>query len=209
MLSILLIDDHDIIRAGLRQILIKEFPSAKIEEVSQAEDAIIKVIDTKFDVVICDLTMPGRSGLDVVKQIKKTNPKLPVLILSMHPEEEYAIRALKAGAAGYLNKANDSVEVIKAIHKVLQGRKYVSSVIAEKLAEDLEPHNINQPHNCLSDREFYIFKLIADGKSVSAIAKQLSLGITTISTHRARILNKMGLKSNADLTKYAIQYNLL
>ena len=126
----------------------------------------------------------------------------------MHPEDEYAVRALKTGAAGYLNKTNGAADIFKAIKLVLQGRKYISPAVAEQLAQNLETRDI-LPHSCLSDREFYVFKLIAEGKSVSAIAKQLSLGLTTVSTHRARILNKMGLKTNADLTRYAIQYKLL
>ena len=208
-MHILLIDDHDIIREGLKHILLGEFPSATIDELSHAEDVMTKMVDSTFDVVICDMTMPGRSGLDVVKQVKQTHPKLPVLILSMHPEEQYAIRALKAGAAGYLNKASGSRDLIKAIHRVLQGRKYISPAIAEKLAEGLDLGNHDQVHTVLSDREFYIFKLIAEGKSLSEIAKQLSLGITTVSTHRARILAKMDMKSNAELTKYALQNNLI
>jgi two-component system invasion response regulator UvrY len=208
MPSILLVDDHDLIREGLKHILSKQFPSASISEASTAEDAIKKVSTAKFDLVISDLTMPGRGGLDVVRQVKQIDPKLPVLILSMHAEDEYAVRALKAGAAGYLNKTNGAADIFKAIKMVLQGRKYISPAVAEKLAQNLETRDI-LPHSSLSDREFYIFKLIAEGKSVSAIAEQLSLGLTTVSTHRARILHKMGFKTNADLTKYAIQYKLL
>jgi two-component system invasion response regulator UvrY len=187
----------------------RDFPTARIVESSNAEDAMIKLIDAKFDVVICDLTMPGRSGLDVVKQIKQTNPKLPVLILSMHPEEEYAVRALRAGAAGYLNKASGSGDLLKAIQRVLQGRKYISPAIAEKLAEGLDIDSGHETHAILSDREFYVFKLIAEGKSISEIAKQLSLGITTVSTHRARILQKMEMRTNAELTRYALQHKLI
>jgi two-component system, NarL family, invasion response regulator UvrY len=205
MLQILLIDDHDIIRQGLKYILTSQFPSAKIEEVADAEDVMEKILNTKFDVVICDLSMPGRNGLDVVKQIRQTDSKLPVLIFSMHSEEQYAIRALKAGASGYLNKSCGTTELMKAIQKVLQGRKYISPDLAEKLAEQLEPTSHDQPHCSLSDRELYVLKLIAEGKSLSSIAEQLSLGITTISTHRARILNKMNMRNNAELVKYALQ----
>ena len=208
-MNILLIDDHEIIRQGLKRILSLQFPSATIEEVSDAEEAMLKIVDSKFDIVICDLTMPGRSGLDVVNQVKQVNPKLPVLIYSMHPEAEYAIRVLKAGAAGYLHKASGSVDLINAIQRVLQGRKYISPEIAEKLAGGLEENDQDQPHSSLSDREFYVFKLIAEGKSLTDIAEQLSLGITTISTHRARILNKMKMKSNAELTRYALANNLI
>src|SRR5258705_5015941 len=208
-MKILLIDDHEIIREGFKNILRLQFPSATIEETSNAEDAIIKIVNSTFDVVICDLTMPGRSGLDVINQVKQTHPKLPILIYSMHPEAEYAIRALKAGAAGYLHKASGSADLVNAIHRVLQGRKYISAEIAEKLAEGLDKNNPDKPHSSLSDREFFVFKLIAEGKSLTDIAEQLSLGITTISTHRARILNKMGMTSNAELTRYALENNLI
>jgi len=208
-MNVLLVDDHDIIREGLKHILLDEFPFADIDEASTAEEAIKKISQLKFDVVICDLTMPGRSGLDLVRQVKQLDPKLPVLILSMHSEDEYAIRALRAGAAGYLNKEHGTTDVVKAIQMVLQGRKYISPAVAEKMAGSFEPGHDDPPHHHLSDREFFIFKLIAEGNSVSAIAEQLSLAASTISTHRARILEKMGLKSNADLTKYAILYKLL
>jgi DNA-binding NarL/FixJ family response regulator len=208
-MNILLVDDHDIIREGLKHILLEQLPSADIDEASTAEEAIQKISQFKFDVIICDLTMPGRSGLDVVRQVKQMNPRLPVLILSMHSEDEYAIRALRAGAAGYLNKQHGTTEVVKAIQMVLQGRKYISPAIAEKMVGNFEPGKDDPPHQHLSDREFFIFKLIAEGNSVSAIAEQLSLAASTISTHRARILDKMSLKSNADLTKYALLYKLL
>ena len=208
-MNILLVDHHEIIRQGLKRILNLQFPSATIEEAPDAEEAMVKIIDSKFDVVICDLTMPGRSGLDIVSQIKQIHPNLPVLIYSMHPEEQYAVRALKAGAAGYLHKASGSADLIKAIHRVLQGRKYISADVAEKLAEGLNEDHHDQPHSSLSDREFFVFKLIAEGKSLTDIAEQLSLGITTISTHRSRILSKMNMKSNAELIKYALENNLI
>jgi len=208
-MNILLVDDHDITREGLKHILLGQFPSAEIDEASTAEEAIRKLSQLKFDIVLCDLTMPGRSGLDVVRQVKQLDPKLPVLILSMHSEDEYAIRALRAGAAGYMNKAHGTTDVVKAIQIVLQGRKYISPAIAEKMAGIFKSGNDTPPHNQLSDREFFIFKLIAEGNSVRAIAEQLSLAASTISTHRARILDKMSLRSNADLTKYALLYKLL
>ena len=208
-MNILLVDDHDIIREGLKHILLEEFPSAGIDEASTAEEAIKKISQLKFDVILCDLTMPGRSGLDVVRQVKQLDPKLPVLILSMHSEDEYAVRALRAGAAGYLNKAHGTTDVIKAIQMVLQGRRYISPSTAEKMIDNFQSGLDDPPHHHLSDREFFIFKLIAEGNSVSAIAERLSLAASTISTHRARILDKMSLKSNADLTKYALLYKLL
>ena len=208
-MRVIIADDHAVIRKGLRQILIDEFPSATIEEVSDAESAINKTFTGKWDLVISDLSMPGRSGLDVAEHIKQNFPKLPVLILSIHPEEQYAIRALKAGAAGYLSKDTAPEELIKAVHKVLQGRKYISASIAEKLAEELDHDTEKAPHELLSAREFDVFKLIASGISVSDIGIKLSLSVTTVSTYRARILTKMNVKSNADLTRYALENKLI
>lgn len=209
MIKILIADDHAIIRKGLKQILLEAYPSASIEEANDAESVIKKTLTGTWDVVICDLSMPGRSGLDVVQHIRQNIPKLPVLILSIHPEEQYAIRALKAGAAGYLSKDAATEELVKAVQKVLQGRKYISSNIAEKIASELDNDSTRLAHELLSDREFHVFKLIAEGRSVSEIAEQLSLSITTVSTYRARILNKMDLKTNADLTRYALENNLI
>src|SRR3984893_18606111 len=161
MLRILIADDHAIIRKGLKQILFEEYPSAIIEEVNDAEEVIKKTISHEWDIIICDLSMPGRSGLDVVQQVKQNCPRLPVLILSIHPEEQYAIRVLKAGAAGYLSKEAATEELIKAVQRVLQGRKYVSSAIAEKMATELDQDTTKPPHEVLSDREFEVFKMIA------------------------------------------------
>ena len=210
-MKFLIIYDHKIIRDGLKQILLLHFPSASFDEGASAEDVIPKITSADYDVVICDLSMPGRSGLDVVKQVKEMQPALPVLILSMHPEHHYAVRALKAGAWGYLNKADGAEVLVPAIHRVLQGRKYIPAEIAEQMADDITSRirNDNKPHENLSGREFDIFKLIAEGKSITDISQQLSLSLSTVSTHRARILNKMKLKTNADLVKYALQNNLI
>jgi two-component system, NarL family, invasion response regulator UvrY len=209
MLRILIADDHAIIRKGLKQILLEEYPSALIEEANDAEGAIKKTIDSEWDIIICDLSMPGRSGLDVVQQVKQNFPKLPVLILSIHPEEQYAIRVLKAGAAGYLSKDAATEELVKAVQRVLQGRKYISPSIAEKLAAELDHDISKSPHEVLSDREFDVFKMIAFGKSVSEIAEQLSLSVTTVSTYRARIMVKMNMKTNAELTRYGLESKLI
>jgi len=207
MLRILIADDHSLIRKGLKQILLEEYPSAFIEEVADAEGIFKKVLHNKWDIVISDISMPGRSGLDVLHDIKQHFPALPVLVLSIHPEEQYAIRVLKAGAAGYLSKQAANEELVKAVQKVLQGRKYISPAIAEKVADGLH-HKYDQPlHEMLSDREFHVFKLIAQGKGVSEIADLLSLSLTTVSTYRSRILNKMDMKSNADIIRYAIENN--
>ena len=210
MLRILIADDHALVRKGLKQILLEEYPSAIIEEVNDGEGVIKKSISNEWDIIISDLSMPGRSGLDVLKQVKQNFPKLPVLILSIHPEEQYAIRVLKAGAAGYLSKDAATEELVEAVQRVLQGRKYISPSIAEKIAEDLGQDSSDKaPHEFLSDREFEIFKLIASGKSISEIAEKLSLSATTVSTYRARILIKMNMKTNAELIRYALENKLI
>jgi two-component system, NarL family, invasion response regulator UvrY len=209
MLRILIADDHTVVRKGLRQILLDEFPGAEIEEVADGGELIKKIMMAKWDVVVSDLSMPGRSGLEALQQIKISHPDLPVLILSIHPEEQYAIRALKSGAAGYLSKDTAPDELVKAVQKVLLGKKYISQAIAEKLANSFSPDKDLQLHESLSDREFDVMKLLANGKSVSEIAEMLSLSVTTVSTYRTRVMTKMNLKSNSDLTKYAIENNLL
>ncbi len=209
MLRILIADDHTVVRKGLRQILLEEFPAAFIEEVADGGEMIKKVMTDKWDVVISDLSMPGRSGLDALQQIKHSFPNLPVLILSIHPEEHYALRVLKAGASGYLSKDSASDELVKAVQKVLLGKKYISASVAEKLATSFAPDSTKHPHELLSDREFDVMKILASGKSVSEIAEMLSLSVTTVSTYRARVMTKMNLKSNSDLTKYAIENFLI
>jgi two-component system invasion response regulator UvrY len=211
VLRFLLIDDHKIIREGLKQIILMHFPSSIFEEGANAEDVIDRVTASDFDMVICDLSMPGRSGLDVVKQLKELRPALPVLILTMQPEEHYAVRALKAGAWGYLNKSDGAEVLIPAILKVLQGRKYVSPGLAEQLATLLtEKHDgLARPHEGLSTREFDVFKLLVEGESISNISTRLSLSPSTVSTHRARILAKMNMKSNAELIKYALNNKIV
>jgi len=209
MIRILIADDHAVVRKGLKQILLDDFPSCEIEEVSNTEDLILKVMKSHFDVVISDLSMPGRSGMEALQHIKQHYPKLPVLILSMHAEEHYALRVLKAGASGYLGKDSASTELVKAVNRVLMGKKYITSTIAEKLASSLDRDSDKLPHEHLSDREFEVLKMLANGKSVSDIAELLSLSITTVSTYRARIMAKMNLKTNADLTLYAVQHKLI
>lgn len=209
MMRILITDDHTVVRRGLKQILQMEFPSAFIDEGSDAETLIKKVIKEEWDLVITDISMPGRSGLDALQQIKQDHPKLPVLVLSGHTEEQYAIRVLKAGASGYLNKDADPDELIKAVRRILQGKKYITPTIADQLIADLDKTNDKKAHELLSDREFEVFKQIASGKSVSDIATQMILSVTTVSTYRSRILMKMNLKTNAELTMYAIENKLL
>ena len=209
-MKILIADDHAIVRKGLKQLLLEEYPSAKIEEVANGESLIAKVINEKWGVVICDLDMPGRSGLDIMRQIKEIAPKLPVLIVSIYPEDQYAVRVLKAGAAGYVSKDAATEELAEAVRRVLQGRKYISPSMAEIIAEDMGgPNSDKAPHEFLSDREFEVFKLIASGKSVSEIAEKLSLSSATVSTHRARLLIKMNMKTNPELTRYALDNKLI
>ena len=162
-----------------------------------------------WDVVISDISMPGRSGLEALQQIRQDHPKLPILILSVHPEDQYAIRVLKAGASGYLTKDSAPEELVKAVNQLLLGKKYITSSIAEKLATTLDQNAEKKPHEYLSDREFEVMKQLAAGKSVSEIAEKLSLSVTTISTYRARIMTKMNLKTNADLTLYSIEQKIL
>ena len=209
MIRILIADDHTIVRRGLREILLEGFPAAAIEEVADAEAMIKKIIHQEWDVVISDLSMPGRSGLEALQQIKQLQPKLPVLILSIHPEEQYAIRVLKAGASGYLSKDMAPDELVNAVHRVMLGKKYITASIAEKLAAVLDQDADKASHEYLSDREFSVLKLLAAGKSVSEIAESLFLSVTTVSTYRSRIMAKMNMKNNADLTLYAIENKLL
>lgn len=209
MKRILIADDHTVVRKGLRQILAEEFFDAHIEEVPDADELIKKVIKEKWDVVISDLTMPGKSGLEALSEIKQIFPELPVLILSIHPEEQYAIRALKAGAAGYLSKDTAPDELVNAVHRVLQGKKFITVSIAEKIADSFNIDTEKMLHERLSDRELNVFKMLASGKSITDIAEALSLSITTVSTYRSRIMSKMNMKSNANLTLYAIEHGLL
>jgi len=209
MIRILIADDHAIVRRGLKQILAEESGMTVAGEAQNAQEVLDLVRKQAWDVVVLDIAMPGRGGLDVLKEIKPEYPQLPVLILSMHPEDQYAIRALKAGAAGYLTKESAPEELVKAIRKVLAGGKYVSASLAEKLALALEADDQKPPHETLSDREYQVMCLIASGKTVGEIADELSLSVKTISTYRARILEKMSLKSNAALTHYAVQQRLV
>ncbi|MBL7703896.1 MAG: response regulator transcription factor [Ferruginibacter sp.] len=207
MQKILLADDHSLIRMGLTQILKDEYPTAEIKEVSDGESLVKEVMKNEWDLVISDLDMPGRSGLEALEQIKLIKPALPVLILSIFTEDLYAIRVLKAGAAGYLNKSAAPFELIKAVQRIQMGKKYITPEIAEKLL--INPDAEKKPHETLSNREFEIFKLLALGKTVSQIADSLSIALTTVSTHRSRIMDKLGLTTNSELTRYAIANHII
>jgi DNA-binding NarL/FixJ family response regulator len=208
MIRILIADDHSIVRKGVRQILIEGFPESEIEEVADAEEMIKKVIDKEWDVVLSDLSMPGRSGLDALPQIKQIKPKLPVLIMSIHSEDHYAIRVLKAGASGYLSKDLAPEELVGAINRVISGKRYITAAVAEKLANIIDNEDHKALHENLSDREFAVFKLLAIGKSLTEIAESMFLSITTVSTYRSRILVKMNMKSNAEITLYSVENNI-
>jgi two-component system invasion response regulator UvrY len=208
-MKILITDDHAVVRQGLKLILADHFKTAAFGEARTAQEALDLVWKEKWDVVILDVTMPGRNGLEALKEIKRSRPHLPVLILSMHPEDQFAVRMLKAGAAGYLTKESAGEELVGAINKVVAGGRYISPTLAERMASYLEQGARKAPHERLSDREFQILRLIASGKSVGQIAKELSLSTSTISTYRARILEKMNVQSNSELTHYMLQEGLM
>jgi two-component system invasion response regulator UvrY len=209
MISILIADDHSIVRRGLKEILLEEFPDAHIKGVSDGMELLREARAGSWTIIISDLSMPGRNGLEILKQLKEEFPRLPVLILSMHPENQYAIRVLRAGAVGYLTKESASDELVNAVRKIISGKKYITADVAEKLADILESDATLALHETLSDREFDVLKMIASGKTVSEIAETLSLSVTTVSTYRARILFKTKMRTNAELTHYAIENRLV
>ena len=208
-MKILLTDDHAVVRHGLKQILADEFRRATFGEARNAQEALNHVWKENWDVIMLDITMPKRSKLEVLREIKKSKPRLPVLVLSMHPEGQFAVRVLKRGASGYMTKESAPEELVGAIKKVLAGGRYISPSLAEKLANYVSDDAQKAPQEKLSDREFQVLRLIASGKIVSEIAKELSLSVKTISTYRSRILEKMGMKNNAELMHYAIQHQLV
>jgi two-component system invasion response regulator UvrY len=209
MKKILLADDHVIVRKGLKQILADEYGQIQFGEAVNAIEIFRIVREKKWDILILDINMPGRNGLDVLKQIKDEKINIPVLVLSMHPEEQIAMRVLKLGGSGYLPKDAADTELVKAVNLIFSGRKYITSSLAEQLATHMEDPSDKEPHELLSDREFQTFLLIASGKSVSHIAGELSLSIPTVSTYRSRILEKMRMRTNADIAGYAIRKGLV
>jgi DNA-binding NarL/FixJ family response regulator len=208
-MKVLVADDHAILRKGIKQIL-AEIPSIEtVDEATNGQEVLARAGKVRYDLVLLDISMPGRSGLEVLKQLKAEKPRLPVLILSMHPEEQYALRALKAGASGYLTKESAPDELIAAVQKILEGGKYVSQSLAERFITELS-HPADKPlHDLLSDREYEILRMIASGKTVSEIGEELALSVKTVSTYRTRILEKMNLKNNAEMTKYVLENGLV
>ena len=208
-MNILIADDHEVVRQGLERIFQKEFPGAHIESVADGQDIVKKVLQSEWDLVISDLSMPTKTGLEALEDIKKHYPKLPVLILTMHPEEQYAIRAMKAGASGYLSKSMDAAELITAARRALMGRKYITPSLAERLSELVGGQDAELPHQLLSNREFEVMKLLAKGLSLIEIGQRLAVTPTTVSTYRSRILHKMNLTNNSELTRYAVVHQLI
>ncbi len=208
MTRILLADDHAVVRQGLKQILLESIRGATFGEASSGQEALEAGRAGGWDIVILDISLPGKSGLEVLKELRQGQPRLPVLILSMHPEEQFAVRALRAGAAGYVTKRTAVADLAAAVKTVLAGRKYVSASLAERLAGDIHSDS-RAPHERLSDREFQVFRMIALGKTVKEISEELSLSPQTVSTHRSRTLEKMKLATNADLTEYALANRLI
>ncbi len=209
MIKILIADDHAIVREGIKQILAETDDMVVVGEAANGREVLEMVRKQDWDLVLLDLAMPGKDGLETLKELKLEKPKLPVLVLSIYPEEQYAVRLLKAGAAGYLTKESAPEELIAAIRKVSQKGKYISSSLAEKLAFYLEADAERPLHEMLSDREFKVMLMIALGKTVKAIADEMCLSIKTVSTYRVRALNKMGMKNNAEFTYYALKHGLV
>jgi two-component system invasion response regulator UvrY len=209
MIKILIADDHTIVREGLKQIFVDTPDIVVGDEAGNGQDVLKKVEKNNYDIVLLDISLPGRSGLDVLKQLKSMRPELPVLILSIHPEEQYAVRSIRAGASGYLTKESASDELIKAIRKIFSGGKYITNSLAERIAVEINAETERALHEMLSDREYQVLCLIASGKTTRDIAKMLCLSAKTISTHRDRILRKMKMSNNAQLIRYALKHNLV
>jgi len=205
-MKIIIADDHAVVRKGLKQILMEMSGVKVVEEVDNGPALVEKITNDSFDFVVLDISMPGQSGLQALKEIKDRKPKLPVLILSIYPEEQYALRALKGGASGYITKDSAPEELVKAIQKILSGHKYITQSITDKLVDNFGD---KLPHELLSDREYEVFAMIAVGKTITDIGAELSLSVKTVSTYRSRIYDKMGMKSRTELTIYAIQNKLI
>lgn len=208
-MNFLIGDDHAIVRKGLSDLLREKYIVCKITEAANSSEVLTQIKNNTFDVILLDISMPGQNGLEVLKHIRDFGIKTPVLMLSVYPEDQYAARVLKAGASGYLNKDSSTDELIKAIEKVLAGKKYISSSFAEKLAEGIDVISQKPLHETLSDREMQVLQLLAQGNTVGEIAEKVFLSVNTVSTYRTRILEKLKLKNNAEIMRYAIDSNLI
>ncbi len=209
MIKILVADDHPVVRLGLKQLLSEIKDMTVADEATTGREVLKKVAKNDYDVILLDISMPGRNGLDILHELRTKKPKIPVLVLSIYPEDQYAIRVLKIGAAGYLTKESAPEELIAAIRKVAQGRKYISPTLAEKLAAELAFDSEKPAHETLSDREYQVLCLLSSGKRLKDVADELDLSIKTISTYRTRILDKMNIKNNAEMIRYALENKLV
>ena len=209
MKRILIADDHEIIRRGLRQILTDEFPKIQVGDASDARGAVEAVRKQAWDAVLLDINMPGRSGLDVLEELKRLRPAMPVVVLTAFPEEDYAVRAFKLGASGYVSKESASDELLAALRKALAGGRYVTASLAEKLAASVAGDAPLDPHETLSNRELQVLRLIAQGRTIKEVAAELALSEKTIGTYRTRLSEKMGLSTNVELARYALQHKLV
>lgn len=209
MLKLIIADDHAIVRQGLIRIVRGEYPDAAVREAGNGDELLCLIAESKPDLIICDINMPGKTGVDALKSIKESWPGIPVLMLSMYPEDPFALKVFRSGAYGYLRKDTVHNELLPAMKLALQGKKYITPTVAELLANSVLSDTPKPPHELLSERELEIFKMLAEGKHITDIAAQLGLHITTISTHRARILRKMNMQSNADLVRYSIEQKVV
>ncbi len=206
---ILVVDDHFVVRQGLKSILLDRYASAYFGDAANEQETLEKAWNEPWDVVLLDINLPGRNGLEVMRELKRTRPKLPVIILSMYPEEQFAIRALKLGAASYIRKDSAGSELVQGVEAVLKGGKYITPTVAQKLASHLEQDSEGAPHEALSDREYQVMCLLGSGKTVKEVGSKLSLSVKTISTYRTRILEKMSMRHNAELMRYVMENGLI
>jgi DNA-binding NarL/FixJ family response regulator len=209
MIRIVVADDHTIVREGLKQLLSAASDLSVVGEAQNGHEVLQRVRELEFDVLLLDLSMPGKSGIELIKQVRAEKPKLRIMVLSMHQEPQYAVRAIRAGASGYLTKESASAQLVSAIRKVAGGGAFITDSVAEQLALRAMPQTEGPPHHLLSDREFHVFQRLVSGKTVSDIAAELSLSVKTVSTHKARILQKMNMSNPADLIRYALHHRLI
>ena len=209
MIRLVVADDHPIVREGLKQVLSGASDLAVVGEAQNGHEVLQRVRELEFDVLLLDMSMPGKSGIELIKQVRGEKPKLRILVLSMHPEPQYAVRAIKAGASGYLTKESASAQLVSAIRKVAGGGAFITNSVAEQLALGAMPQTEGPPHHALSDREFQVLQLLVSGKAVSDIAQELNLSVKTVSTHKARIMQKMNMSNPTELIRYALHHRLI